>query len=69
MDREQEIENVARAFCALENVEQTWDEAPEDVKERFRSLARAAIALAESDCDDPPDITDPCHVPRRVGEV
>ncbi|WP_445500237.1 hypothetical protein [Microvirga sp. G4-2] len=45
MGLDQQIEHVARAFYGVENDEQTWDRAPEDLKEEFRSLALDAIAM------------------------
>ncbi|WP_370437153.1 hypothetical protein [Microvirga sp. TS319] len=45
MGLDQQIEHVARAFFSVENDEQTWDRAPEDIKEGFRSLATDAIVM------------------------
>ncbi|MXQ12469.1 hypothetical protein GR328_13565 [Microvirga makkahensis] len=45
MDRDRAIDNVARAFYVVDNDEQTWEQAPEDVKETFRQLAKAAVAM------------------------
>jgi hypothetical protein len=40
-----EIDCVARAFYAAEHDEAAWDCASEIVKEEFRRLARAALAI------------------------
>jgi len=46
MGQSQQIERVARAFYGVDNDEQTWDQAPEDVKEVFRGLAEVAVDMA-----------------------
>ena len=46
MDRDQQIEHVARAFYGVDNDEQSWDLAPEDLKQDFRRFAADAIAMA-----------------------
>ncbi|WP_414471232.1 hypothetical protein [Microvirga sp. M2] len=48
MGLDQQIEHVARAFFGVENDEQTWDRAPEDVKDEFRSLATDAIVMVSA---------------------
>ena len=52
MGLDQQIEHVARAFYGVENDEQTWDRAPEDLKKEFRSLAIDAIAMVSSCRED-----------------
>lgn len=42
-----QVEYVARAFYDAENDEQSWDNAPDTVKDEFRLYARDAIALHE----------------------
>jgi hypothetical protein len=39
------VENVARAFFDAKNDGQSWDRAPESIKEEFRLYALEAIAL------------------------
>jgi hypothetical protein len=46
MDPDQQIECVARAFYSVDHDEQTWDLAPERLKEEFRSLAIDAVTMA-----------------------
>ena len=45
-DLDQRIERVARAFYGVDDDEQTWDLASEDLKQDFRRLAAEAIAMA-----------------------
>ncbi|KLK93156.1 hypothetical protein AA309_10180 [Microvirga vignae] len=45
MGLDQQIEHVARAFYGVDNDEQTWDRAPDDLKEEFRRFANDAIAM------------------------
>jgi len=52
VDRDRGIENVARAFYDVDHDERTWGQAPEDVKEAFRRLAKDAVAMISSGrCD------------------
>lgn len=51
MGLDQQIEHVARAFYGVDNDEHTWDLAPEDLKEEFRSLALDAIAMVSNYCE------------------
>jgi len=45
MNFQQQVENAARAFYLVDNDGRSWEDAPEALKEEFRSLAREAIAL------------------------
>jgi hypothetical protein len=40
-----QVEHVARAFYDAESDGQSWDKAPETVKDEFRLYAREAITL------------------------
>ncbi len=52
MGQDQQIENVARAFYGVENDEQSWDMAPNDLKNQFRMLACDAILLVPTYNDE-----------------
>ncbi|MBM6582442.1 hypothetical protein ILT44_19740 [Microvirga sp. BT689] len=40
-----QVENVARAFYDAKDDGQSWEQAPENIKEEFRLYAREAIML------------------------
>jgi hypothetical protein len=62
MAHSQQVEHVARAFYSVDNDEQSWGQAPQELKDGFRQLARQAIAMVDlnSGCSNyPPAQTDP----------